>query len=175
MIEGVRRLYFAKVFANLVCGFQPDGRVLEAGCGSGKILRYLKAKGRYRTVGCDYSVEAIHLARIHCDAIVACDIAQLPFGNDSFSLVFNQGVMEHFPPAELDNVLREFQRVSSKILLVLPSSTSVFRLCNPFGKLDAYFFSRDGLSSSIARTFSRAWARYLPATLWLSVVGYGER
>lgn len=171
-IEWVRNLYFAPAFARIVRRFLPAGTVLEAGCGSGRILNRLRT---HRAFGCDYTLEAARAARRHCRATVVCDIAHLPFRDNAVDLVFNQGVMEHFSPAEFDDILREFRRVSLRALIIVPSATSVFRLVNPFDDLDGHFFSCGEIAEAVGRTFHNSHGNYLPTTLGLSVAGYGER
>ena len=174
IIEAVKAVYFARMFEALVKRTQATGLVLEAGCGSGKILRHLRSEHRM-TVGCDYSLAAARTARANCDFVVVCDIHHLPFSDDRFSLVFNQGVMEHFEHPEFVSILGEFRRVSPRVLIIAPSATSPFRIWNPFGELDQVFFSKEDLRKLVSSQFPRVQASYLPQSFFLSVACYGER
>jgi ubiquinone/menaquinone biosynthesis C-methylase UbiE len=168
LIETSRSLYFARVFASVVkkCS---RGKVLEAGCGTGKSLKFLKNQ-----VGLDNSAEAIKIAKRHCRNLVVADIRKLPFKENSFDMTFNQGVMEHFSKSDFDQILKEFRRVGKKVLIIVPSKTSVFTVLNPFREFKK-FFSKEELKTLIERRFKSVKADYMPATLFISVMGYGEK
>lgn len=172
-IEKVRDFYFAKIFAEVVCKDTREGRVLEAGCGSAKIMRRLG--NNYITVGCDSSLESLKIARGNCRYLVFCDIRQLPFKDKSFELVFNQGVMEHFSDFEFCQVLKEFKRIGKKIAIVLPSKTSIFRIYNPFKEIATgeVFFSKKRLKRIFNHCFCKFEVKYLAKTFFISIVGYG--
>lgn len=173
LTEKARDIYFADVFAGAVKSFVKEGLVLEAGCGSAKILERLD--GRYATVGCDISFDAAKMAKDRCKNIVVCDICNLPFKSGVFKLVFNQGVMEHFDESEASRVLDEFRRVSAKILVIVPSSTSIFRLYNPFADTPhATFFSGKRLSAMLKDKFETIRVRHLVESFFLSIAGYGS-
>jgi len=173
--ELVRRVYFARIFARIVKKLCSEGKVLEAGCGSGKILNYLARKGRYLTIGCDSSFAATRIARRNCDFTLVCDINHLPFKDDTFHLIFNQGVMEHFEEEEFKNIIRECSRASKRVLIIVPSKTSIFRIHNPFEELGTVFFSKPKLSSLLKTVFPRTEVHYSFLSFLLSVAGYGER
>lgn len=173
-IEVVRNLYFARIFAWIVKAASPKGRILEAGCGSGKISSYLFSKG-FVTVAADYSVQAARIAKQNCHFVVACDIFCLPFKDDAFEVIFNQGVMEHFSDVRFRDILREFKRTSPKVVIIVPSKTSIFRMFNPFGNMSGRFFSTQVLTGLMETEFPKVRANYLPQSLFISAVAYGER
>jgi len=92
-------------------------RVLEVGAGTGRDSVELAGRGA-EVWTLDYSDEALrimreaaaHAAGAHQDVrIVAGNALSLPFRDDSFDVVFHQGLLEHFrDPSAL---LRENQRV----------------------------------------------------------------
>jgi SAM-dependent methyltransferase len=174
IIEWVRKVHFAKAFAGAVRNEAPEGRVLEAGCGSGMSLAYLNDKAT--TFGVDSSSEALERARGNCRFAVACDIRRhLPFRDGSFDLVFNQGVMEHFEAEEFTTIVREFKRVSGRVLIILPGNLSIFRLWNPFEELHGTFYSRKDLHLLMTRELRNVRTTHLPRAFFSSVAGYGER
>ncbi len=85
---------------------------LEVGCGSGVDSAYLTNFG-FIAVGMDYSMSALtRFARSnpgHKIHRVAGDTFAIPFGSNSFDLVFSQGLMEHF--RDMRPALREQIRV----------------------------------------------------------------
>jgi len=154
--------------------YQNSGRILEAGCGSGIYLGLLKKNREIETVGMDFSKSSIKLAKKNCDNLVLGDIRYLPFKKNSFDIIFNQGVMEHFSEKEFRDILREFKRVSKKILIIVPSKTSIFRfnfLC-PFDSTQK-FYDKKELEELVRSEFKNAEASYIPSSLFLSLYCYG--
>lgn len=92
----------------------PKGMVLEVGCGKGNELIQC-AKLGFRCVGVDCSVEALALLqeKLRHESVevllLRADARALPFPNESFDVVFSQGVLEHF--RDPHTVLREQYRV----------------------------------------------------------------
>lgn len=173
LTEKVRQIYFAGMFADRVKDFVKEGRVLEAGCGSAKILERLNNK--YITIGCDISFSAANMAQGRCNYLIVCDIKKLPFKDKSFELIFNQGVMEHFEDTETISILREFKRVSCKTLIIVPANTSIFRIYNPFGDTPkGAFFSSRRLTAVLKEIFKIVKVEYMPRSCFLSIAGYGQ-
>jgi ubiquinone/menaquinone biosynthesis C-methylase UbiE len=89
-------------------------RVLEAGCGIATDgLQFARAGADY--TGVDFSPTALHLARRrfaqenhHAD-FFAGSITDLPFPDESFDLVYSNGVIHHLP--ETEAAVAEFHRV----------------------------------------------------------------
>ncbi len=81
--------------------WSPEGStVLEAGCGTGQTLSRFST--RHNTVGLDISQAALNLARSNCKNPVLGSIFEIPFKDNTFDLVYNSGVIEHFK--DPDNV-----------------------------------------------------------------------
>lgn len=89
-----------------------DRDVLEAGCGIGTdAVSFVRAGARYH--GIDFSQRALDLARSRrelADAqIVDGSIVDLPFPDESFDVVYSNGVIHHIP--ETARAIAEFRRV----------------------------------------------------------------
>jgi SAM-dependent methyltransferase len=91
-------------------------RALEIGAGTGYFtLNLLRAGVIGEAVATDISPGM--LRALECSAgelgerveTAACEAAELPFGDDSFDLVFGHAVLHHLP--DLDAAFREFRRV----------------------------------------------------------------
>ena len=86
-------------------------RILEVGAGTGRDSLELAARGA-EVWTLDYSDQSLSLIRAAAGErvrIVCGDALALPFRNESFDIVFHQGLLEHFrQPLDL---LRENQRV----------------------------------------------------------------
>jgi SAM-dependent methyltransferase len=87
----------------------PRARVLDAGCGSGRMLDELARYGR--VWGVDLSSEAVAASRARGHRVVRAAIEEMPFGDGTFDLVTCLDVIEHTPDdratlAELHRVTR---------------------------------------------------------------------
>jgi len=92
--------------------FLPGARLLHAGCGSGQVDQGLHA--RYRITAIDISERALTLyARNNwlANRIEQASIFDLPFEAETFDGAYNLGVLEHFHPGEIRDILGELHRV----------------------------------------------------------------
>ncbi|MHC4660374.1 MAG: class I SAM-dependent methyltransferase [Planctomycetota bacterium] len=99
------------------------GPVLEAGCGLGRWVIYLKEKG-CDIIGIDIARDALKLISGHDSSIklAAADIESLPFPDETFGAVISLGVVEHLEHGA-EKALSEFSRVLKKdgaLLLAVP-------------------------------------------------------
>lgn len=88
--------------------------VLEGGCGIATDgLQFARAGARY--TGADFSATALSLAQHRFELegaegrFVRASLTELPFDDDSFDIVYSNGVVHHLP--ETAQVIREFHRV----------------------------------------------------------------
>jgi ubiquinone/menaquinone biosynthesis C-methylase UbiE len=117
-----------------LAGLQPNHRVLDVGCGIGRIAlpltAFLKEPGNYEGIdivpqGIDWCQENITAWFPHfrfqradlfnrsynpCGRREACDFV-FPFPDNSFDLVFVTSVFTHMLPADVENYLYEIARV----------------------------------------------------------------
>jgi ubiquinone/menaquinone biosynthesis C-methylase UbiE len=116
------------------CGLRPDGRVLDVGCGAGRLafglLDYLGEEGGYD--GLDVDAESISWAQDHVAArhpnfrFLVADVRnrqynpegglhaggyRFPYDDRSFDVAFLHSVFTHLLPEDLENYLREIGRV----------------------------------------------------------------
>lgn len=85
-------------------------RILDAGCGTGAILKRLGDPAA--NVGIDYSPEAIAFCRRRgLTNVVEGDICNLPFPDESFDAVICSSVLYHAWIVDLDRALSEMRRV----------------------------------------------------------------
>lgn len=98
------------------CGSVLGRRILEAGCGTGRISLELARSGA-RVACIDTSMEAIALTRRTFAAsampvqTAVASLFELPFKSAEFDVVWNAGVLEHFSEEERKDALAELMRV----------------------------------------------------------------
>ena len=86
-------------------------RVLDAGCGTGKVAALLAADG-HAVTGLDFSATALALAgRRGPFPLTRASAAALPFADASFALVLSLDVLANLPPAALPGALADCRRV----------------------------------------------------------------
>ena len=100
--------------AELLHEAQPDAaRVLDVGCGTGRVGRALRATGFTSIVGCDLSPNVLEHAEATglYERVVEVDLQQLPtpFADDEFDALSCVGVLTYLPDTEA--TLREFFRL----------------------------------------------------------------
>lgn len=96
--------------------------ILEPGSGTALISHHLARAGARVTL-CDLSDNAVRGAALRFKhnrdtGILRADLLHLPFASDSFDIVWNAGVMEHFAEPHLLEALQEMARVSRRFIAV---------------------------------------------------------
>lgn len=124
----------ADIFINIYALLKnsPNSYILSAGCGRGLIDYWLINCLGYRVVLLDYSSECIqNLKKIFKKTdknkyqICRASILNIPYQDNTFDLVWNEGVLEHFSVDDFERALKEMIRVSKKYILVdVPYSKS---------------------------------------------------
>jgi pseudaminic acid biosynthesis-associated methylase len=103
-----------------VLGSLEVASALEIGCNVGGNLRWLaELLGGENVAGVDVNERALEVVRSEIEGVDArvASARELPFGDDSFDLVFTTGVLIHQSPEELPRVLDEIVRCSRRYVL----------------------------------------------------------
>ena len=111
--------------------FPQGNRILEAGCGSGRWVRYLQDRG-HKMIGLEYSHETVEMVKKHWPDldIVEGDCERSSFPDRSFDGALSFGVVEHWVEGP-QKPLRELLRVlkpGAKAYISVPCFTSIRRL-----------------------------------------------
>ena len=107
-------------------------RILDFGCGCGRLLRWLRHLARDRSIcGCDIDAESIEWVRKHLpefNVVVNRELPALDYPSGSFDLIICNSVLTHLDEDYQNAWLQELQRVSAPgaTLLVSFSGDHVF-------------------------------------------------
>jgi SAM-dependent methyltransferase len=94
--------------------FRERARILDFGCGCGRLLRRLVDRApESRITGCDIDADAVAWVReaLDVDATVTGALPPLPFADDAFDLVIGYSVFTHLSEEYQDTWLAELGRV----------------------------------------------------------------
>lgn len=102
--------------------------ILDVGSSSGRRLSLLRKSFPDKSlVGCDFVAKQLEISKqlfFKDDdgvSLVCCNATSLPFGDNSFDLVFTSTVLMFVPPSDINRTIAGFRRVSKKyVLLVEP-------------------------------------------------------
>lgn len=104
-------------------------RILEAGCGVGRVVIYLRESG-FDVVGVDYCANALQKAKDYAPdlPLTLADIRTMPFEDGTFQAYLSFGVLEHFFDGPT-SALREANRVleDGGILVMTTPYPSIFQ------------------------------------------------
>ena len=120
-----RRLVITRQFTKaLRKTFALGSNLLHAGCGSGQVDVAIQNDFRLTAVDASLAALRVYARTVRRAAHIRhASIFRLPFPDQSFDGVYNLGVMEHFTPAEIGQILAEFHRVlkpGGRILIFWP-------------------------------------------------------
>lgn len=125
--------------------FDTDANILDAGCGSGVVTRYLAQSYPEAAVhGCDFSALRVEQAKRAAEGLANLHLRHagldsLPYPANHFDLIVCRFVLQHLRPKVRDQVLREFLRC------LKPGGT--VRII----ETDGLFFNLSPISARLAR------------------------
>lgn len=125
---------YRDVVETLVEKTSAESLCLEIGCGSGTYAIELLVKGR-RSIGADQSAEALQLTRLKSQhlygasiPLVRADLFTMPFPDNTFDLIFSDGVIEHL---DIQAALRAMflkLKPGGWLITKVPSGNILYRL-----------------------------------------------
>lgn len=115
------------LIVRLINKYKKGNKILDAGCGTGLILRKLP-KG---TIGIDINPRNIKKAKKHAPLakIMLADIEKLPFKKETFSTIISTEVIEHQPdPIPTINELRRVLKKGGVLIGSAPAISPIWFL-----------------------------------------------
>ena len=97
-----------------------SSKIIDVGCGSGKLLYFMRSLGYTKSMGVDVSKSALNLCKqfnlIEGKDVFLEDITKGRLKKE-FDLVFSDGMLEHFE--NIDPFIKEMTKISRKYVLIL--------------------------------------------------------
>lgn len=126
--------------------------VLDAGCGDGWYCAYMQESGA-EVHGSDFSGKAISFAEIILPKVSfkVGSLLELPYEDNFFDVVFSFQVLEHIPPADLPQAIKEVYRVLKPGGLFIPSVPTVVR---PMSRAHFQHFTKKTITDVLTPTFT---------------------
>lgn len=121
-----------------------DNLILEAGAGTGRVVKFFRDQGYNRVHGLELNSKAIIFAKKNDPNLdlVAGDLLQLPYKENCFDVIVSYGVVEHFPElgvtypiSMLGNVLKP----GGFMIITVPAYNTMRRLSQFFADLRNWF------------------------------------
>lgn len=145
-----------EMFCSLV---RPGGRILDAGCGTGRLDRYFHSRG-FDVVGIDSSPEMLRIALEENPELTyrVMDIKDLEFEDESFDGVWTSGVLLHLPKKALHGTFQEFGRILRKdgalFISTRTAKTDNHKVeeASEGGDIESYYHSVETLLNGLADT-----------------------
>ena len=100
------------------------GRVLDIGCGEGRLVRALVEKG-VDAYGIDVSSVAIDRANQYCPGRFKCtSVLDLPFNDKHFDAIISTDCLEHIHPDDVPAAIAELRRVCNQYAFFTIATTN---------------------------------------------------
>lgn len=124
----LKNLKKKKVYLDAIEKYSKNKKIIECGCGTGKISTYFQNKG-YSVTAVDIDNEILHLAKnivkkssfSEMPKFEIMSILNLQYKNKSFDVAFSNGVLEHFTDDEIIKILMEEMRIADIVIFGVPS------------------------------------------------------
>ncbi len=123
--ELLRNLYGQRDFLVEIVGLGPR-KILEIGTGTGGMSIFLSWLG-FDVTGVDVDSQIVDWAKSAATKLNSsakfeiADGFKLPYEDNSFDLVFHQGLLEHFSNEEVHRLLSEQLRVAHRVVISVPN------------------------------------------------------
>jgi len=104
--------------------------ILDYGCGTGKVARYLEFKGvrqLFKLDGVDISEKAVELSAKYYDSIFLSDGNFFP-ENKKYDIILLNSIIEHLEQDRLECLFKKIEASTSSLFIVVPNFYSLRRI-----------------------------------------------
>lgn len=117
-----------KVYLNAIKKYAVNKKIIECGCGTGKISTYFQNNG-YDVTAVDIDENILELAKKivkkssfeKTPKFEAMSILDLKYKQKEFDVAFSNGVLEHFCDEEIIKILKEEIKIANTVIFGVPS------------------------------------------------------
>ena len=121
-----------QIWAQELCNIISENEsCLEIGCGTGISSLWL-AKHNRKVTALDYTKSSVALVKaaanklgLALDIVLADATQKLPFTNNEFDVIFQSGLLEHFPTEQQITLLRNWKRCCKRMISMIPNASSL--------------------------------------------------
>jgi SAM-dependent methyltransferase len=117
-----------------------NAKILEAGCGLGRVVKYLSDKGFKHVAGIEINKQSVdYLNALYPElAIITGNILSMPYPKASFDVILSYGVIEHFPagPQQPLQAMYDALKPGGTGIITVPSFNLLRRLSYALSWLD---------------------------------------
>ena len=124
----VDQAFYDRLTSILSSELGSSSSILEVGSGSGILVSFFQKLGMF-SVGMDRSVMPLKVAKSKFGAsnLILGDMFQIPFKSNSFDVVWNEGVLEHFKAPTNLAACKEMCRVAKNLVIIaVPNKYTVW-------------------------------------------------
>ncbi len=124
----LKNLKKKKVYLNAIEKYATNKRIIECGCGTGKISAYFQNNG-YDVTAVDIDENILKLAKEIVEKssfekipkFEVMSILDLNYKPKQFDVAFSNGVLEHFSDEDIIRILKEEVKIASTVIFGVPS------------------------------------------------------
>ena len=124
----MKNLKKKKVYLDAIKKYSKNKKIIECGCGTGKISTYFQNNG-YFVTAVDIDNNILKLAKkvvenssfTEFPKFEVMSILDLKYKDKSFDVAFSNGVLEHFSDNDIIKILKEEIRIANVVVFGVPS------------------------------------------------------
>lgn len=110
----------------------PTDYILEAGCGIGRVVKYIYDKGYTNVKGIELNEAAVKWVNENYPEldILQGDVLEMPYEEDFFDVILSYGVVEHFPKGLHEPLIAHYKilKPGGVIIFTVPSLNFIRRI-----------------------------------------------
>lgn len=134
---------------------QGNKKILELGCGKAKQLIYFAKEFGYEVFGVDYSENSVAVAKANLETanvkgtILCEDIFKTSLEDESFDIVYSQGLVEHFDSLEgIINVHLRLLKKGGTLVITVPNiRNNVYLFLSRITKMRSFLLATHNLNA----------------------------